>query len=126
MSVLDVSIKPDKSIIPGALAAGETKVVLPLNVVPIKLRCSGHYTMRSQERFGLPEEEVLSEPERFARSVLDALRGRYDYVFTTGGIGPTHDDITVDAVARAFGVEVMVISDAEGRLLPIPIGRTPR
>jgi molybdopterin-biosynthesis enzyme MoeA-like protein len=42
------------------------------------------------------------EPEIVA--ALDALRSRYTYIFTTGGIGPTHDDITADAVAKAFGV----------------------
>ena len=45
--------------------------------------------------------------ERIAEAV-NALRAAYDYLFTTGGIGPTHDDITVDAVAQALGVPVVV------------------
>jgi molybdenum cofactor synthesis domain-containing protein len=55
----------------------------------------------------LKEVRVVADDEPDIIAALDALRGRYDYVFTTGGIGPTHDDITVDAVAKAFGVEVM-------------------
>src|SRR5580693_7702427 len=39
-------------------------------------------------------------------TALNHLRGRYDYVITTGGIGPTHDDITADSVAKAFGVKL--------------------
>ena len=39
-------------------------------------------------------------------AAINALRARYDYLVTTGGIGPTYDDITADAVGRAFGVPV--------------------
>lgn len=54
----------------------------------------------------LREVRVVSDDEADIIAALDALRGRYDYVFTTGGIGPTHDDITADSVARAFGVGI--------------------
>jgi molybdenum cofactor synthesis domain-containing protein len=54
----------------------------------------------------LKEVRVVSDDEPEIIAALDALRKRYDYVFTTGGIGPTHDDITADAVAKAFGVKI--------------------
>ena len=49
-------------------------------------------------------------------AALNALRARYDYVFTTGGIGPTHDDKTADCVAQAFGVSIGVRADARAIL----------
>lgn len=48
---------------------------------------------------------VADEQDRIVEAV-NALRARYSYVFTTGGIGPTHDDITADAIAAAFGVGI--------------------
>jgi molybdopterin-biosynthesis enzyme MoeA-like protein len=48
----------------------------------------------------------VSDDEAAIVEALNALRSRYDYVFTTGGIGPTHDDITADSVAKAFGVPI--------------------
>jgi molybdenum cofactor synthesis domain-containing protein len=54
----------------------------------------------------LKEVRVVSDDEGAIVEALNALRGRYDYVFTTGGIGPTHDDITADSVAKAFGVPI--------------------
>lgn len=54
----------------------------------------------------LMEVRVVGDRETAIIEALDALRARYDYVFTTGGIGPTHDDITADAIAKAFGVTI--------------------
>ena len=54
----------------------------------------------------LSEARVVPDIEDEIVAALNALRARYDYVFTTGGIGPTHDDITADAVAKAFGVGI--------------------
>jgi molybdenum cofactor synthesis domain-containing protein len=52
----------------------------------------------------LREVRVVPDIEAEIVAALNALRNRYTYVFTTGGIGPTHDDITADCVAAAFGV----------------------
>ncbi len=54
----------------------------------------------------LREARVVADEEPAIVEAVNALRARYDHVFTTGGIGPTHDDITADAVARAFGVPI--------------------
>jgi molybdenum cofactor synthesis domain-containing protein len=54
----------------------------------------------------LAEARTVPDVHEEIVAALNALRARYDYVITTGGIGPTHDDITADAVAAAFGVEL--------------------
>ena len=54
----------------------------------------------------MSEVRVVSDVEEEIVAALNALRHRYTYLFTTGGIGPTHDDITADAVAKAFGVSI--------------------
>src|SRR2546423_11355245 len=56
----------------------------------------------------MKEVRVVADEEPEIVDALNALRARYDYVFTTGGIGPTHDDITADAIAKAFGVGIDV------------------
>jgi len=53
----------------------------------------------------LQEVRVVRDVEAEIVTAVNELRARYAYVFTTGGIGPTHDDVTTDAIARAFGVE---------------------
>ncbi len=88
----------------------------------------------------LKEVRVVPDEEPEIVAALNALRARYAYVFTTGGIGPTHDDITADCVAKAFGVtlehhpravEIMqarialtggVMNEARMRMTRIPVG----
>jgi molybdenum cofactor synthesis domain-containing protein len=63
----------------------------------------------------LEEVRVVGDDEAAIIGALDAMRHRYTYVFTTGGIGPTHDDITAECVAKAFGVSI----DVDARALAI-------
>jgi molybdenum cofactor synthesis domain-containing protein len=68
-----------------------------------------HYIARYLAQLGVELREARVAPDVTAEivSAVNDLRKRYTYVFTTGGIGPTHDDITADAIAEAFGVEVI-------------------
>ena len=88
----------------------------------------------------LKEVRVVPDEEPEIVAAVNALRARYTYVFTTGGIGPTHDDITAECVAKAFGVaidyhpravEIMrariaatggVMNEARMRMTRIPLG----
>jgi molybdenum cofactor synthesis domain-containing protein len=65
----------------------------------------------------LKEARVVADDEADIVAAVNALRGRYTYVFTTGGIGPTHDDITSDCIAKAFGVEISHHPEASEILL---------
>jgi molybdenum cofactor synthesis domain-containing protein len=85
----------------------------------------------------LAEARTVPDVHEEIIAALNALRSRYDYVITTGGIGPTHDDITADAVAAAFGVELyehpeiiallkarpgMELNAARRRMARVPVG----
>ena len=64
----------------------------------------------------LAEVRVVGDDTAAIVAAVNALREQYDYLFTTGGIGPTHDDITVDAVAEALGTAVVVHPEARAIL----------
>lgn len=64
----------------------------------------------------LREVRVVPDVQDAIVEAVNALRSRNDYLFTTGGIGPTHDDITVDAIAAALGVEVEIHEGARAIL----------
>jgi len=64
----------------------------------------------------LAEVRIVPDVESAIVEAVNTLRARNDYLFTTGGIGPTHDDITVDAIAAALGVSVIVHPEARAML----------
>lgn len=64
----------------------------------------------------LVEVRIVSDREAAIVAAVNALRAAYDHVFTSGGIGPTHDDITADSIARAFGIGIDVREDARAIL----------
>lgn len=70
----------------------------------------GHWGIQVREARVIPDlpDEIVA--------AVNETRARYDYVFTTGGIGPTHDDITADCIARAFGVDLVVHPEIAERI----------
>ena len=64
----------------------------------------------------LRECRVIPDVEETVVATLNEVRAKFDYVFTTGGIGPTHDDITADCIAKAFGVGISEHPEAVARM----------
>jgi len=79
---------------------------------------NGNHLAKHLTEAGIDLKEIRVVPDEHAVIVgaLNALRGAHSHVFTSGGIGPTHDDITADAVAAAFGVSISVRDDARAIL----------
>jgi molybdenum cofactor synthesis domain-containing protein len=77
-----------------------------------------HYLAGELTRHGvrLMEVRVVADDHAVIVAAVNALRMTYDHVFTSGGIGPTHDDITADAIADAFGAAIGVREDARALL----------
>lgn len=77
-----------------------------------------HYLAQEFTKHGidLREARMVSDDHAAIVGALNALRAQYDTVVTSGGIGPTHDDITADAVAEAFGVSIGIRDDARALL----------
>jgi molybdenum cofactor synthesis domain-containing protein len=73
-----------------------------------------HYLAGELTKIGirLMEARVVADVPADILAAVNALRARWDHVFTSGGIGPTHDDITADAIAAAFGVAITHRADA--------------
>lgn len=88
------------------LLSGQTQ---DINLIHIAKRLQEHGIRTGEAR-------VVADNADAILTALNHLRKRYDYVLTTGGIGPTHDDITADVVARAFGVQILQNAEAVRRL----------
>lgn len=71
----------------------------------------------------LREVRIVGDVAEEIVAAVNALRARYTYLFTTGGIGPTHDDITADAIGAAFGVPVEIDSRAVALMAPVYAAR---
>jgi molybdenum cofactor synthesis domain-containing protein len=103
----------------------------------------GHLAdMLTMSGIDLKEVRIVADEEDAIVAALNALRATYDYVFTSGGIGPTHDDITADAISKAFGVPCehdekamtlmaamyarreMEFTEARQRMARMPVGAT--
>lgn len=69
-------------------------------------------TWLNEQGIRLAEVRIVPDDLQRIGEAVNSLRSAHDYLFTTGGIGPTHDDITVDAIAGAFGVPVIVHPEA--------------
>ena len=65
-------------------------------------------TWLNRQGIRLAEVRIVADDQAQIAAAVNELRGAYDYLFTTGGIGPTHDDISVDSIAAALGVPVVV------------------
>ena len=79
---------------------------------------NGHHLAGVMTEMGirLTEIRVVPDDREVIVAAVNALRGQVDYLFTSGGIGPTHDDITADCIAAAFGVGIDVRADARAIL----------
>jgi molybdenum cofactor synthesis domain-containing protein len=73
-------------------------------------------TWLNRQGIRLVEVRIVPDNEAQIAAAVNELRGGHDYLFTTGGIGPTHDDITVDSIAAALGVPVIVHPEARRML----------
>ena len=95
-TTMSVAVTAAVLVIGDEILSGRTK---DRNIGTIADRCT-------ELGIDLAEVRIVPDEESEIVAALNALRARYTYVFTTGGIGPTHDDITADAVAKAFGVAI--------------------